>query len=81
MGRCPTKKQMIDAYLRHTGIEMQTYAVNGVPVDGPYGPYGPGRPGRPERPERRGAASHEDYAAVVRAMLIDYVLNRPGHWP
>ena len=63
----------MDAYLRDTGIEMETYSRNGVASAG----Y------REHASVRRNAAGdgvrwgdYRDYEAIVRAVLVAYVKSR-----
>ena len=50
----------MDAYLREVGIEMETYAVNGVRVKRCTNKDGPGE---------------LSYESIVRSLLIRYILG------
>ena len=54
------KKSRMDAYLREVGIEMETFAVNGVRVNRETRGDGPGE---------------RSYESIVRSLLIRYILG------
>ncbi len=63
------KGSPMDAYLRDTGIEMETYSRNGVASS---------RRGCRDCRDCRDYRDYRDYEAIVRAVLVAYVKGREG---
>lgn len=60
----------MDAYLRDTGIEMETYSRNGVASTRR------GCSGCRDYRDYRNYRDYRDYEAIVRAVLVAYVKGR-----